>query len=203
VALALALSTSAAAQAERVSAPSIPDDAPAGGRVVLEVQTDAGGQVRAVTVLEGTSPFTQPTVAAVRGWRLAPSRPALVVAAFRPPTLLNGPLAAPTMSKRPSLPVPFPSASPLPPYPVNGVGDAVVIVAAEIGPDGHVLGSRLLEGPGACAEAALSAARRWTFAPAPAEGERAVGATVYLAFAFRQPTVVPTQTETSASTPGS
>src|SRR6478609_6563221 len=87
--------------------PAIPVQAIGGGQVVVELAVTAAGSVSGATILRATPPFTDAVVGAVQGWRFDPARDTddpkeplhdvastvLVAAIFRPPTMLNGPVA--------------------------------------------------------------------------------------------------------------
>jgi hypothetical protein len=108
----------------------------AGGEVVIELTIDRDGAPTRPVVLRTTPPYTQMMLDAVMQWQFTPARAlnvqgaqvpvegqVLVVAVYRPPSLLNGPtLGEPPVQLSPaSADVASPSAIVLPVYPVNSL----------------------------------------------------------------------------------
>ena len=87
--------------------PAIPVQTVGAGQVFVELAVTASGTVSTATILRATPPFTDAVVSAVQSWRFDPARDSddpkeplrdtpstvLVAAIFRPPTMLNGPVA--------------------------------------------------------------------------------------------------------------
>jgi TonB family protein len=90
----------------------------------------------------------------------------------------EAPLGQPTRSDAPR-----PVHAPMPPYPAEARGGAVVIVEVTVGPAGEVVAADVIRSGGAAFdEASVATARGWRFTPAPAPA--------YLVFVFREPVVV-------------
>jgi TonB family protein len=82
--------------------------------------------------------------------------------------------------------IPLPTGIAVPPYPPNAIGAAYVLVEVELGEDGMTRTAKVASPTTGFDNAALDAARDWTFSPALFDG-REVPARVYIVFAFRQP----------------
>jgi TonB family protein len=87
----------------------------------------------------------------------------------------------------------------MPPYPVEALGDATVLVEATIGSDGKVSDGKVLAGAAPFSTAALDAVRGWQFTPASRAGAPVPG-TVCVVVGFRSPVVGPAPA-TPPSTP--
>jgi TonB family protein len=177
-----------------------------GGQVLLEVTISASGEVSAITPLRTTASFTEPTAAAVRGWRFAPAETriagasgsappkverapskVLVAALFRPPTLHS-----PTLGEeirdvaRGSGETPFPVSIVMPPFPPRARDAGVVLVEVDVAASGAVMNVRVVRPAPPFDDAARDAARQWTFRPARIAG-RPVRSFVYILFGFASP----------------
>lgn len=174
--------------------PPVPDHAVGGGEVILNVSVNRSGGVSDIKVARSTPPFTEIVSAVVRGWQFQPARSpqpvnstVLVAAVFRPPTL-----NAPTLGKPPtdtstaSPEAPFPVTMVTPPYPPHAVDNRLVLIEVRVGTGGNVADARTIGSTSGFDDAALDAARRWTFQPAEVGGAR-VTSLAYLMFGFRQP----------------
>jgi TonB family protein len=172
-----------------------------GGQLFLEVSVGSRGVVDTVTPLRTTPPSTEPLVGAVGAWRFQPAEElpptggrrgvaskVLVVAVYRPPSLLEGPTVgdAPQDVASASDETPFPIVHPAPKYPVNALGDGVVLLEVRVEPSGAVTDARVVQSARSFDGPALDAARQWTFRPARLHG-RPVATLAYLIFGFRQP----------------
>ncbi len=175
--------------------PPAPPNAAGWGWVALDVAVDSGGRPQGIERLHGAAPFAELVERAVAGWSFEPARDGedavdghvLVVAAYRPPVLLNdAAAAAPAVAAGPTTPAPTVMTPPL--YPPHVLGDAVVIVEVLVGPDGAIQERRVVQSGGGFDQAALDAAARWRFRPAHRAGAP-VASYAYLAFGFRQPVV--------------
>lgn len=165
---------------------------------VVEVEVDARGFVDRATLLRGTARGQSVVVPAVADWRFQPATDqtgpvaarVLVAAMFRPPSLYDGPAPdAPLIDfAEPSSEVPFPTQTPRPQYPPNATGDAVVLVEVAVDTEGRVASTTIVGGRSGFDQAALTAARGWTFRPARHQGQPVL-AFAYLIFGFRQPAV--------------
>jgi TonB family protein len=162
----------------------------------VEVEVDARGFVDRATLLRATSRGPSFVVPAVADWRFQPATdetgrvPArvLVAAMFRPPALYDNPAPGALLIDLapPSNEVPFPVQTTRPAYPPQAIADAVVLVEVAVDRDGHVADARIVTGAPGFDEAALTAARGWTFRPARWRGQPVI-AFAYLIFGFRQP----------------
>jgi len=176
-----------------------------GGDVFLEVIVGADGTVASIRTLRTTPPFTEATIEAVRGWSFTPatqlvppstevtpptelvSSPVFVAAMFAPPALEGPTLGEPPRDVQPaSADVPMPISAKRAGYPPRALGDATVLVEATVDDAGVVSDSRIAVSSPAFDEAAIGAARTWSFRPARRDG-RAITTRVYLIFAFQQP----------------
>ena len=199
------------ARLERGQPPPTPVVAVAGGEVFLELTVAATGAVVRADTLRTTPPFTDAVLSTVRGWSFRPaertteritgSPPAivtelvtepveskvLVVAIYRPPSLL-----APTLGNPPrniasaSAEVAFPRTTTTPGYPPLALYDGTVLMEIAVGRDGRVADVAVLQSAAGFDQAALDAARQWTFQPARVAGlpEQAYA---YVVMVFRQP----------------
>ena len=182
--------------------PAIPVQAVGAGQVFVELAVTAAGSVAGATVLRATPPFTDAVVSAVQGWRFDPARDTddpkepphdvastvLVAAIFRPPTMLNGPVAGtpPKDVGAASVTTPFPGSVVAPAFPPKAVAGGLVLVEADVSATGGVIDARVIVSSPGFDEPALNAARQWTFRPARLRG-RAAPSLAYLMFSFRQP----------------
>lgn len=189
------------AQVVAATPPIQPAVAVGGGEVWLEVKIDANGGIERIKPLRSTPPFTDLVTDAVRSWRfssatmtVAGSQPrrvessVLVAGIFRPPMLLNGPTLGepPKNVGTPSAEIPVPARTTTPVYPAQALFDGVAIVEATVGSDGKLNDTTIIRSAPGFDQAALDAARQWTFRPALRDG-RPVPAFAYLIFGFRQP----------------
>jgi len=182
--------------------PAVPVQTIGGGQVFVELAVTAAGSVAGTTILRATPPFTDAVVSALQGWRFEPARDTddpkeplhdvastvLVAAIFRPPTLLNGPVAGtpPTDVGTASITTPLPGSIVAPAFPAKAIASGLVLVEADVASTGAVADARLIVSAPGFDEPALNAARQWTFRPARLHG-RAAPSVVYLLFGFRQP----------------
>lgn len=180
------------------SVPELPALAVGGGEVLLEVSVSATGQVTRVTPIRSVQPFTDATIAAVRGWefvpredeehRRIPSR-VLVGALFRAPALYATPDdASPADLARPSSDIPFPVGTVMPAFPPLAHGGGVVLLEALVGATGAVETVQVIRSAPPFDSAAEAAAHRWLFRPAYV-APRAEPRYVYLVFGFPLPVV--------------
>ncbi len=183
------------ARLESGSVQEIPIGARAAGLVLLEVSVNARGNVTGIETLQEVDPFTDLMRESVQGWEFLPARSKgvnvdshlLVAGLFRPAMLLfpePDVKALPTSAS--SATVPLPTDIAVPPYPPNAIGSAYVLVEVELGEDGVSSSAKVMSSSSGFDNAALDAARAWTFSPALFES-REVPARVYIVFAFRQP----------------
>lgn len=168
--------------------------------VFLDVGVAADGAVDRIGTLRDTPPFTALLREAVAGWRFEPARDqgravagaVLVAAVFRAPVLDSGPTRGAAAQERSARcgEIPFPLDVVVPPYPPMAVADRITLVEVSVDADGAVAAARALGEPGAFADAALEAARRWRFRAA-CRGGVPDAALAYVAFGFRRPVLQP------------
>src|SRR4051812_28532467 len=178
--------------------PELPALAVGGGEVLLDVAVSATGRVTDVTPIRSVQPFTDATVAAVRGWQFTPAadeehRPirsrVLVAALFRAPAMYtNGGDASGSDIARPSPEIPFPIGTVSRTYPPLAHGGGVVLVEALIGSTGAVERTQVVRAAPPFDSAAETAAQRWLFRPAYV-APRAEARFAYLVFGFPAPVV--------------
>lgn len=181
--------------------PLVPAQTVGGGEVLVEISVTRAGEVRSVTPLRTTPPFTPAVVDAVGVWRFIPAEAArsvtlrervdskvLVAAVFRPPTLLNAPVLGepPKDVATASAEIPFPTATTVPSFPPRALAGGIVLVEVRVDPSGRVTDAAVIRSAPSFDEPALDAARQWTFRPARIDGV-AVNSSAYVIFAFRQP----------------
>lgn len=178
-----------------------------GGEVFLEALVDIDGGVSSIRTLRTTPPFTEAVIEAVRGWQFTPATqavppstelafptepvaaPVLVAAMFAPPAL-NGPTLGqpPQDVQSASMETPMPTAAKPAAYPPRALGYGTVLVEVTIDDAGVVTDARIAVSSPAFDEAAIGAARAWSFRAARMNGQ-AVTVRAYLVFAFQQPVV--------------
>lgn len=162
----------------------------------MELVVGATGHLERTVLLRATPRLSDLLTPAVADWQFLPAtdrgRPisssVLVAAVFRPPVLYNAPAPGdpPVEGAPPSPDIPLPIATPPPLYPPLGVADAVVLVEVFVGADGRVFRAQTIGQTTGFDQAALDAARQWSFRPAQRNG-RAVAVYAYLVFGFRRP----------------
>ena len=178
-----------------------------GGEVFLEVLVGVDGGVSSIRILRTTPPFTQAVIEAIRGWQFTPATqsvppstelalptepvaaPVLVAAMFAPPAL-NGPTLGqpPQDVQSASMEAPVPTAATPAAYPPRALGYGTVLVEVTIDDGGVVTGARIVVSSPPFDEAALGAAKVWSFRAARMGGH-AVTVRAYLIFAFQPPVV--------------
>lgn len=186
---------------ETAQAPTTPWNAAEGGVVIAELTVKANGVVEGIQPLRTTPPYDVEVMRAVSHWTFRPLATAerngvshfLVVAVFRPNTLLGAPMAQATDTARPTGDVAFPKVTPPPPYPVNAVGADTVVLEVQVDAGGRAADVRLLSGSPPFAAVSEATARKWTFRPARVGGTTG-GSRAYIIFSFREPITVPTAT---------
>jgi outer membrane biosynthesis protein TonB len=188
--------------------PPLPALAAGGGEVFLEVEVTEEGTIGGIATLRATPSFTDQVVAAVRQWGFDPAtkveRPdapdlpptvgpttstVLVVAVFRPPTILAPARGEPSRDLAPpSTAIPFPSLVQPPPWPPLARDGGLVLVEARVDGRGTVAAADVLDGMPGFHAAALETVRGWTFLPvrAPDVPEEAY---VYILLGFPTPVI--------------
>jgi TonB family protein len=165
--------------------PPLPALAAGGGEVFLEVEVTEEGTVAGIAALRATPSFTDRVVTAVKQWTFEPATrvdlpdapgvpptvgPApssvLVVAVFRPPTMLAPARGEPSTDLAAhSAAIPFPSLVRPPPWPPLARDGGVVLVEARVDGRGMVADVDVLDGSPGFHEAALETVRGWRFLP--------------------------------------
>jgi outer membrane biosynthesis protein TonB len=175
--------------------PTTPVLAVSGGEVWLEALVKSDGRVASVDVLRSTPPFTDVMVAAVRGWQFAPATldskavdaHVLVAGMFTPPALIGPTLGAPPQTVRaPGADVPTPRLTRTALYPPQATGTGTVLVDMPVNPGAVPAVPRIVVSAPGFDDAALTACRSWSFAPAE-RGGHGVTTHAYVLFAFRPP----------------
>jgi TonB family protein len=174
--------------------PLVPVLAVSGGEVFLEVLVTADGRVAAVDVLRTTPPFTEALVDAVRRWQFtraaAPqtgSSRVFVAGIFAPPVVQGPTLGQPPHDLgAPHEDVASPAFWTRAAYPANATGAGAVLIETLIGDATTPIDARVLVSAPGFDEAALHAAKSWSFRPARREGQ-VVATHVYIVFGFRPP----------------
>jgi len=185
------------AQYKAGTLPRVPDHAVGAGEVILDVSVNRSGGVSDIKVARSTPPFTDLVSAAVRNWQFQPARGSqpvdstvLVAAVFRPPTINTPTIGRPPTDMATMSPeAPFPLTMLTPPYPPRAIGNHLVLVEVRVGTGGNVADAKVIGSTSGFDDAALKAARQWTFRPAEVGGER-VSAFAYLMFGFREPVTI-------------
>jgi TonB family protein len=176
--------------------------------VIVEAEVTDAGVVTGVRPIRITPPFTETVTTSVRQWRFSPAiqelnpdpdesqvivkRPVkskvLVAAMFRAPLLNNGPTlgTAPKDVAIPSDDIPFPTMTVMPLYPVRALFDGTVLVEVQVGIDGRVLDTKVLQSGAVFDGPAIDAVKQWVFRPARVRSVPSFSF-AYVSFAFRQP----------------
>jgi TonB family protein len=180
--------------------PELPALAVGAGEVLLDVSLSATGRVTNVTPLRSVQPFTEATIAAVRGWEFVPPedeehRPipsrVMVGALFRAPAFYASPGdSSPADIGQPSSEIPYPLGTVMPVFPPLAQTGGVVLLEALIGATGAVDMVQVIRSAPPFDSAADAAARRWLFRPAYV-APRAEPRYVYLVFGFPAPVMGP------------
>ncbi len=183
------------ARLERGTVGSIPYGTAAAGVASIDVGVNERGRVTDVKVIQDLEPFGGVLRQSVQSFSFQPARESgravstrvLVAGLFRPAMLLfpaPDSLASPPPDAESAVPVP--TSVEVPPYPPNAVGSVTVLVEVAVTESGSVSEARIVGETSGFDDAALSAARSWTFRPA-SRGGSPVAAQAYLVFVFRQP----------------
>jgi TonB family protein len=187
--------------------PAVPVMVVGGGEVLLELAVSREGRVTTVSPLRTTPPFTDLVVGAVRGWQFisaeedvpaSAGKPAsrmpvpsavLVAAVFRPPALSGPTLGEPSRDMAsPSAEAPFPLATTVPQFPPLALNSGVVLVEVQVDGDGKVADATVRRSAPPFDDAALKAARLWSFRPARVRGTP-VRTRAYILFGFPVPVI--------------
>ena len=171
-------------QLQIASPPIAPVQTVSTGIVILDGTVNRDGRLINVRVLQGTNPFIQPSLQAIREWMFGPAealrqeerisvtfiyRARGILAQAPHEFVLGG--AAPLEGDRP----PAPTTIVDPGYPVNSVGQGSVIVQARVSAQGTVERTTVVRPEPSLTDAAVDAVKRWKFAPASRGGEARPG----------------------------
>jgi TonB family protein len=146
------------------AAPPVPPAQAIGSSVViLDGTVNSQGRLTNLHVLQGMTPFVQPSLEAIKEWSFAPEpvpRPTTVTFLYRARTVL------------PDQPYEFALRSPCcavptyivdPGYPINSIGEGSVIMQVRINAQGSVESVHTIWPEPSLTEAAVQAVRRWHF----------------------------------------
>jgi hypothetical protein len=181
----------------------------AGGQVLIEATVDTSGALVRPVVLRTTLPFTNMVLDAISRWRFAPAHgpdregkdqliesQILVGAAYRAPTLVNGPTLGtpPADVAGASVSAPYPVTTAVPVQPLRVISGGVVLMELSLDEAGATTLVRLVGGDSSFESAARDALSGWRFRGATVEG-RPVPSKAYVVMGFPLPVVVipPTQ----------
>jgi hypothetical protein len=173
-------------------APAAPASTPFAGVVVLIAQPGADGDVQNLSVLAGPQPFLDASVAAVKKWKWTSvtgerNSPVSVTFFYRARQILTSvpPTQFPDWSSlqtRPPLPQTIFDSG----YPVNSVGEGVVILELRVSAQGAIETIRVVQGVPSLTEVARNAVQGWRILPARNAGNLATG-TAIVAISFLRP----------------
>jgi TonB family protein len=186
--------------------PVAPVLAVSGGEVFLEVLVATDGHVDSIRTLRATPPFTDAMIAAVRDWWFEPAirvleptpgvmtelaRPiadAVFVAGMFAPPALNGPTSGQPSQDllSASSQAPSPKIVDASAYPPRAWGSGAVLIEVTIDGAGAVRDTQVRVSSPAFDEAAVAAARSWSFNAARRDAMPVV-THAYLVFVFRPP----------------
>ena len=173
-------------------APAAPASTPFAGVVVLIAQPGADGDVQNLSVLAGPQPFLDASVAAVKKWKWTSvtgerNSPVSVTLFYRSRQILTSapPTPFPDWAALQTRP-PLPQTLFDPGYPVNSVGEGVVILEVQVSPQGAVENIRVVQDVPSLTELARRAVQGWRFTPAKSAGNLANG-TAIVAISFLRP----------------
>ena len=183
--------------ARRVSGtvPNPPYNAVGWVEAVIDVELSYRGTVAKTTALRATPGGQNSVIPAITTWRFDPANDGkdavvshvLVAAVFRPAQLFDPAGGSPAADLGPpGSGVPFPLTMARPAYPQKRVGNRTVMVEALIDASGRVEKMNVVTESSGFDDAALEAARKWTFRPAQYKTETVPGV-AYLIFGFRAP----------------
>jgi TonB family protein len=166
------------------------------GVVVVDTGVDAQGAVQDVRLLRDVAPFGALLHDSVATWSFTPAQKdgvavpsrVMVAAFFRPPMLMFPAPAAPPVLERPEGErIPYPTGIAVPPYPANAMGSAAVFVEVRLDETGAVTGAQVVGPSSGFDDAAVQAAKGWSFAPAVGRDGQPRATIGYVVFVFRQP----------------
>jgi hypothetical protein len=175
-----------------------------GGEVLIEATVDTSGALVHPIVLRTTAPYTNMLLDAITRWRFAPAHgpdrqgrdhlvesQVLIGAAYRPPTLANGPtLGTPSSDVgHASTGSPYPVTTAMPTQPPQASSAGVVMLELSLDESGATKGIRMVAGNPAFAAPAQNALAAWRFRGAAIDGHP-VPSMAYVIMGFPLPVVV-------------
>ena len=183
--------------AHRVSGtiPNPPFNAIGWVEAVIDVEVSERGSVTRTTALRATPGGQNSVIPALTNWKFDPANDGkdaaashvLVAAVFRPAQFFDPAGGSPVEDLgQPGSGVPFPMMTARPAYPQKRVGNRTVMVEARIDASGRIEKTTVVTDASGFDDAALEAARKWTFRPAQFKTENVPGV-AYLIFGFRAP----------------
>jgi hypothetical protein len=176
----------------------------AGGEVLIEATVDTSGALVHPIVLRSTAPYTNMLLDTITRWRFAPARgpnsqgreqpvesQVLIGAAYRPPTLANGPTVGtpPSDVGRASAGTPYPVTTAMPTQPAQAKSGGVVMLELSLDESGATKSVRMVAGDPAFAAPAQNALAGWRFRGAAIDGHP-VPSMAYVIMGFPLPVVV-------------
>jgi outer membrane biosynthesis protein TonB len=172
-----------------------PLNSPYVGLVVLGAEPDAQGDVQNLSVLAGTDPFLEASLAAVKQWKFSAAdrsqkRAAVSITLLYRARQVYSPVGAvefpewPLQDERP----PLPRVVLDPEYPVRSIAEGVVILQLEISAAGIIERMDTVRDVPSLTEAARRTVENWTFSPALTGGKPAAG-TAIVVISFLRPIV--------------
>jgi outer membrane biosynthesis protein TonB len=183
-----------------------------GGEVFIEAIIDRTGALTRPVVLRSTPPFSQMVLGAIGGWRFTPAQavqpdgPAgpvessvLIVAMYRPPTLLNAAAAGepPRDLSNGTSSIAYPVSVVAPPYPPQALMGSVVLFEVLLDELGRIRDARAIGSDPGFDSAARDAVLQWKFRPSSYRG-RPAPSTAYVIFGFSSPVIGPGAPPTGA-----
>jgi TonB family protein len=196
LAAALAAGDRQPARASHVSLQGFSFHVRSAGLVVVDAGVDAQGAVQEARVLKDVAPFGALLRDSVGTWSFTPARKddaavpshVMVAAFFRPAMLVfPAPPKPPVLERPEGERIPYPTAIAVPPYPANATGSAAVFLEVQLDSTGAVGGARVVGPSSGFDDAALQAARGWTFEPAVGADGQPRATIGYIVFVFQQP----------------
>ena len=162
---------------------------------VVDLELDASGAITNATGLRATPGGLDFVLPALKSWKFRPANDGkdsvgshvLVAAMMRPAQLFDPAGGSPAADlAKPNDGAPYPKNTSRPAYPIKAVGNRSVLVEVIIRDDGRVERATVVGPTSGFDNAALTAARAWTFR-APNFKDKPVGGVAYLIFGFRMP----------------
>ena len=196
LAAALAAGDRQPARASQLSLQGFSPNVRSAGVVVVDAGVDAQGAVQDVRLLKDVAPFGSLLRDSVRTWSFTPAQKGgvavasrvMVAALFRPAMLLfPAPPAPPALARPEGERIPYPTAIAVPPYPANASDSVAVFVELQLDETGAVTSAQVAGPASGFDDAAVQAARGWSFQPAVGRDGQPQATLGYVVFVFRAP----------------